>query len=78
MKQTLTTGWWAQLLALYCTKGNFEGAKECLDQMKATNQDLIELDGTKVIRVVKLFIENNQLDGKPSLSLQYLHFLNLL
>lgn len=67
LKQNLTTGWWAQLLAVYCTKGNLEGAKECLDQIKATNQELVELDATKVIKAVKLFIENNQLDGKPSL-----------
>lgn len=62
LKQELTPGWWAQLLALYCNKGDLESAKQCLNQIKT--QELFELDASKIVKLSKLYIENNQFDGK--------------
>lgn len=63
MKQELTPGWWAKLLDLYCSKGDLEESKLCLQRMK----DLIpetEVDSAKILKLAKLYVQNNQIDGK--------------
>uniref|UniRef100_A0A1B6MDN1 Pentacotripeptide-repeat region of PRORP domain-containing protein n=1 Tax=Graphocephala atropunctata TaxID=36148 RepID=A0A1B6MDN1_9HEMI len=61
LKQELKVGWWAQLLELYCTKEDLEGVKNCLESIKKSNESF-ELDAAKVLKAVKIYVQNNQLD----------------
>lgn len=63
LKQDVSVGWWARLLDLYCTKENLEDAKQCYQKIKELSP-VVEVDSTKVLKLAKLFIQNNQLDGK--------------
>uniref|UniRef100_A0A1B6EW94 PROP1-like PPR domain-containing protein n=1 Tax=Cuerna arida TaxID=1464854 RepID=A0A1B6EW94_9HEMI len=60
-KQELKVGWLAQLLDLYCVKEDFEGAKNCVENIKKSNETF-ELDASKILKTVKLYIQNNHLD----------------
>ncbi|XP_046663797.1 leucine-rich PPR motif-containing protein, mitochondrial isoform X1 [Homalodisca vitripennis] len=60
-KQELTVGWLAQLLELYCTKEDFEGAKNCVENIKKS-KEAFELDASKIMKAVKLYIQTNHFD----------------
>ncbi|XP_054261805.1 leucine-rich PPR motif-containing protein, mitochondrial isoform X2 [Macrosteles quadrilineatus] len=65
-KEETTPGMWAALLEAYCSKNDLEGAKSCLKNIQALSETF-ELDADKILKLAKLYVENNQIDEATAL-----------